>query len=463
MLTFEWIAAAVEGKLHHPDPTVQVSKFSIDTRTLRPGDFFIALVGTRTDGHCFLTDAFAQAASGALIHYLDSVEFLPAHWRNVILVDNTLHALHRLAKAYRALFQIPIVAVTGSSGKTTTKELIAHMLSERWRVYRSSGNLNSEYGLPLALLEMPRETEISVFELGMQRMGDIRQLAEILRPTIGVITMIGDAHREFFESQEQIAQSKWELIEALPTDGIAVLNRDSVYLRERDFSGRMIWFGLESEEAAYRVGQMDTAHLEGLQFKVETLGEVFKIQTKLLGRHNAINILAACAVAHERGVTIREIQQALRSFPLVPHRMELKESSLGWILDDSYNANPAAVKEALRTLNELKVIGCRKIFVLGEMRELGKQSANAHREIGQAIADSEVDRVFLLGEMTLHTADYLVREASWNDERVIVTQSQSELLRLIQSRLFGTQHLILVKGSRANELDKIVETLTHRA
>ncbi|MBI3661383.1 UDP-N-acetylmuramoyl-tripeptide--D-alanyl-D-alanine ligase [Candidatus Acetothermia bacterium] len=461
MPTVEWISIAVEGDLHHLDPTVDISKFSIDTRTLQPGDFFIALAGTQTDGHRFLAEAFAKGACGALVHRLDFDASLPTPWRNVVLVDNTLHALHRLARTYRALFQFPIVAVTGSSGKTTTKELIAHMLSQRFRTYRSHGNLNSEYGLPLALLEMPRETEMAVFELGMQRLGDIRQLAEILRPTVGVITMIGDAHREFFESKEQIAQSKWELVEALPSDGIAVLNRDSIYLRERRYSGKTIWFGSESKDAAYRICQLDTTPVAGLHVRVKAPTEVFEVQTKLLGRHNARNILAACAVAREQDVTIPEIQHALWSFPPVPHRMELKASPLGWILDDSYNANPAAVKEALRTLIELKLPGYRKIFVFGEMLELGKHSGEAHRNIGQLIANSDIDRVFLLGESTLPTSNYLTHKAHWTSERVVVAKNRSELLQAVQSRLLGNQNLILVKGSRANELDKIVDVLTH--
>ncbi len=462
MIPIEWIASAAKGNLLRALPSSLVTtQFSIDTRTLRHGEFFVALTGQRIDGHRYLDDAFAHGASGALVHALP-VENIPAHWHNLVLVDDTLSALHRIARAYRDSFDIPCIAVTGSSGKTTTKEVIAHLLSQRYRTYRSPGNLNSEYGMPLALLAMPRETEAAVFELGLQHPGDIGRLASILRPSMGLITMVGDAHREFFADLGQIADAKWELIQALSADsGLAILNADSSALRARSrrFSGRMLWFGMEEASARIRVIELDATRLDGLRLKLQTPQGTFALETRLLGRHNALNIAAAWAVAAQLGIGAQEISHCLATFPGVAHRMELKRSALGWILDDSYNASPTAVIEALRTLQELDVPNYRKLFVFGEMKELGDYSIEAHREIGRTLRATDIQRVYLLGHQTLYTADYLSREAGWSRDRVITVSERTELVKCLRS-LAGSQNLILFKGSRANELDRIVDQLT---
>jgi UDP-N-acetylmuramoyl-tripeptide--D-alanyl-D-alanine ligase len=459
MITAAWIAEAVGGRLHRPKLSVRITKFSIDTRTLQAGDFFIALVGSQIDGHRFLADAFARGASGALVHTRDTASRESAPWHNVVEVENTFAALHRLARAYRAQFEIPVLAVTGSCGKTTTKELIAHLLCRRFATYRSPGNLNTEYGLPLALLEMPLRTCAGVFELGMQRPGEIRALADILQPTVGLITMIGDAHLEFFRCRDEIADAKWELIASLPRDGLAVLNRNSEYLRARRYAGRTVWFGLGDPGADYRISQLDAAHPEGLVLQIETPHETFDVRSKLLGRHNALNILGACAVASELGLSGQEIQQALPSFRTAPHRMELKRSPWGWVLDDSYNANPSAVKEALQTLQALRVPADRKIFIFGEMRELGTHAPWAHYEIGRCIAQTNIAKIFTLGELTAHTTRYLLEEAGWSQDRIRSARDRAELLNQVRANLTGTRNLILVKGSRAMELDKVGETL----
>jgi UDP-N-acetylmuramoyl-tripeptide--D-alanyl-D-alanine ligase len=455
----EWIAQISPGRLFQFDPSKKISKFSIDTRTLNPGDFFIALPGSQTDGHHFLESAFEKGASGALVQKLDSAS-IPKSWFNLVLVNDTLQVLHNLARAYRSEFQIPIIAVTGSSGKTTTKELIAHLLNQRFRAYKSPGNHNSEYGLPLAILDMPINSEAAVFELGLQKPNDIKLLANLLNPTIGVITMIGEAHLEFFQSIEKIAAEKWQLIEALPiSDGLAVLNADSPHLRERTFSGRNLWFGAACPDAQIRVICQDAMRLHGLSLVLQTPKGKFDVTTRLLGNHNSLNIAAAWAVAAQVGLSSKTIQAALGSFPGVPHRMQLKKSKLGWILDDSYNANPSAVKEAIQTLSKLHVPDHKKIFVFGDMRELGTFSRQAHIEIAAKIADAKIDQAFLIGGETKHTADYLLRQPDWPSTRVTQTRTTDELLKKITTQLSGSENVILVKGSRANELDLLVDQL----
>ncbi len=459
MLTIEWIVQQTQSHLLNPSDSLPISTFSIDTRTLQPGNFFIALSGSQTDGHLFLDEAFQKGASGALIHNLD-IKKIPKHWRNLVCVNNTLKALHDLASAYRAEFQIPIIAVTGSSGKTTTKELIAHLLSKQFRTYKSPGNFNSEYGLPLALLEMPKETEAAVFELGLQRPGDIRLLAELLQPNIGVITRIGEAHLEFFHTPDKIADEKWKLIESLPKpDGLAILNADSPYLHNKVFSGRKIWFGAENSQAQIRLIHQDSTHIEGLAVTLQTPKGKFEAMTHLLGNYNGLNIAAAWAMAAQLGLSTKTIQEALRHFSGVPHRMELKKSKLGWILDDSYNANPSAVKEAIQTLQKLELPKYKKIFVFGEMRELGEFSIQAHCEIAEAISKSDIAQIFLVGSHAEEIVRYLISQAQWPATRVIQATDKSDLFQKVTTTLSGNRNLILVKGSRANLLEKLVDAL----
>ena len=463
MLTVEWIAQAVRGKLYNPDRSVEIKGFSIDTRTLRAGDFFIALKGVRTDGHYFLLDACHKGASGALIQSTSSQVCKFASFKNIVRVEDTYLGLRQLARAYRQEFDIPIIGITGSSGKTTTKELLYKTLSEKYRAYRSPGNLNTEYGLPLALLNMSQNTEIAVFELGMQRRGEIKELADILKPTIGVITSIGDAHLGFFEGREALAQAKWELIEALPKDGLAVLNKDSLQvckLTSDKLKGRKrkIEFAIESQ-ADHQARDIRDEDLSGLSFEVASPKGRFKLNSALLGRFNVYNIMAAVAVAVELGVNLKSIQKAVQEFRPIPHRMELKKSKLGLILDDCYNASPSATQQALLTLSRLQT-PLKKIFVFGDMRELGDFSEQEHKKIAAHIAELKIEQVFTLGELAAETAKALIERHGWNPERVKITQSREELKATLTATLKGDQNLILIKGSRAMELDKLVDGLT---
>ncbi|MCR4405136.1 MAG: UDP-N-acetylmuramoyl-tripeptide--D-alanyl-D-alanine ligase [Candidatus Acetothermia bacterium] len=441
------------GQLQRPHPAT-ISGFSIDSRTIKPGEIFVALKGERTDGHLFLEEAFQRGASGAIISRRVEAPGL----FNLIEVEDTLAALQALARAYRRSFRIPIVGVTGSSGKTTTKELLFSILSRRFRAYRSPGNYNTEYGLPLALLAMPKEAEVGVFELGLQRPGDIGRLAELLEPMVGIITAIGEAHLGFFQSIEELAENKWALIARLPRDGLAVVNRDSAYLQARRPPARVrtVGFGLEAE-AEYRASEVDDTSLEGLRLTLETPQGSFPIRSRLLGRLNAYNILAAAAAALELGASPDDAQRAVVEFRPVPHRMELRRSRVGLVLDDSYNANPTAVKEALRALSRLKA-SHRKILVLGDMLELGDRAVEAHRELAEAIIRADVELVFTVGELAAETGKALL-ERGWG-ERVVLTHSLDELREALLARLEEGQNLILVKGSRAMGLDRFVDGLS---
>jgi UDP-N-acetylmuramoyl-tripeptide--D-alanyl-D-alanine ligase len=462
------IAEIVEGQLHRPaDPLQQVTGFSIDSRTLRRGEFFIALPGERTDGHLYIADAFRKGASGALVQRLPR-ELADAGVEvcNCIEVPDTRQALQQLAAVYRQELTIPIVGITGSSGKTTTKELLYALLSRKYRAYRSPGNYNTEIGLPLALLAMPPETETGVFELALQRPGDIKLLAHIARPTLGIITAIGEAHLGFFPNREALAREKWALIERLPAGGWAILNADAPYLSSWACAlpargVRVVPFGLRNPDAVVKAQGICEDLPDGLTFTICAFEERFAVRTRLLGRANAYNILAAVTAARLLGVEVEHIREALEAFRPVPRRLELKRSErFGLVLDDSYNANPTAVREALYTLARLRFQPPRrKVFVFGDMLELGDRAVELHREIAEVIAELKVDLVFAIGDLAGETARVLKERYSWKPEHVYTAQTRDELLKQLEQTLPDERNAILVKGSRGMALDVLVDAL----
>lgn len=451
-ITVAWLAQVTGGELRQRK-SIAVTGFSIDSRTLKPGELFIALRGERTDGHLFLEEAFRRGASGALV---SSDVKLEQDFYNIIRVDDTKVALQAIARAYRRGFEIPIIGITGSSGKTTTKELLFAILAKRFAVHRSPGNYNTEYGLPLAILGMSPDTDMGVFELGVQRPGEVGQLAKILKPTAGIITGIGDAHLGFFRNRQELAESKWELITRLPQDGLAVLNLDCPHLRERmEQHDRLVGFGID-HRADYRAPEIDDAGLGGLRLALESPQGRFSIESKLLGRFNVYNILAATAAALELGASLQDVQEAVARFRPLPHRMELRRSPVGLLIDDSYNANPSSTKEALATVAKLRS-SRRKIFIFGDILELGELTVEAHRGIAEVIDELGVDLVFTFGELAGETGRALL-ERGW-DERVTMAKDRDELKEALLSRLDDDRNLILIKGSRAMELDRLVESL----
>lgn len=469
MLTIAQLTEACGARLQRPQENAHPTGFSIDSRSLHPGQFFIALPGCRTDGHRFLGEAFAHGACGALVQAGWKLPDNVGH--NLISVPDTGRALRQAAGAYRSQLAIPLIGISGSAGKTTSKELLAHLLRRAGRrVYRSPGNYNSEIGLPLALLNLPLQTEIGVFELALQRPGEIGQLAQILRPTVGLITGIGDAHLGFFPDRQALAAAKWELIQSLPPDGLALLNLDDEFLSAwaGDAPCRVLGYGITNAAAAWRASGIEDSSLEGLRFRLETPQGNWSLKSKLLGRHNVYNIVAAAALVAELGVDLAACEGALAEFEPVEHRLQLRRSErYGWLLDDSYNASPQATKQALRMLARLHLPGYQKIFVFGGILELGAHSREAHREIAAKLARLAQDddpeganyKFFGLGERAAQTGRALLIEQGWSAERVRLAGELEGLARLIQAELAGDKNLILIKGSRALGLEQLVEIL----
>ncbi len=355
---------------------MRVIGYSIDSRHIEPGDLFFAIKGEHFDGHAFIEQTFDHSAVAAI-----ASETQPNPSCPVLVVKDTVQALQDLARYARGRWNKPVIAVTGSAGKTSTKEIIASLLSTRFRTAKNSGNLNNHLGLPLALLRIPDIAELAVVEMGMNHAGEIRALAEIATPQVGVVTNVGYAHIEFFSSIDEIAEAKRELVEALPPDGTAILNADDPRVAKfrQAHKGRVLTYGL-SPEADLRAATLDNSAFEvnGIRF-----------HTQMTGAHAISNILAGLAVAQVFDIPLPDLQEAVAK--LLPGKMrgERYEKNGITILDDSYNSNPEAARAMLDVL--LAQPGLRKIAVLGEMLELGHWAETLHRDLGRYAAEHGVD------------------------------------------------------------------------
>lgn len=456
--------AGTPVRVHKPDRSRGISGFSIDSRTIRAGSLFVALPGRRADGHRFVAEAFRKGASAALVHHVPpDIHRSP----NVLQVPDPLEALQALAAGYRRELPIPVIGVTGSSGKSTTKELIHDLLSQRLRCYRSPGNQNTEIGLPLALLNMPSDAEAAVLELGLQRPGDIRQLARIAQPTHAVITAIGDAHLGFFRDKEELALAKWSLVEHLPQGGTAVVNLDTPFLGEwlERSSVSALGFAIDSDVAQIRARGIRDERLDGIAFELLTPTGSCSVAAPLLGRANVYNVLAAVAALFALGYDVADPAQGesfrhvIGRFAALPHRMELKRSPrFGLIVDDSYNANPASTRASLRALARLEGPQ-RKVLVFGDMLELGPSATEHHRAMAEEIAQRDLDWVFTVGELTRETARALGESSGWKRQHVAHSVRLRELVGRLHRALPDDRNLIWVKGSRAIGLDQLVDDL----
>ena len=360
-----------------------VTGYSIDSRTLHAGDLFFAVHGERLDGHDFVECALAKGAAGAVIRTDQASRFQDDP--RVLTVNDPLRALQRLGAAVRHLWGKPLIGITGSAGKTTTKEVVAGVLATQYRVLKSQGNLNNHLGMPLQLLKLEPEHEIAVIEMGMSHAGEIRDLAQLAQPDCGVVTMVAPVHLEFFKSIAEIARAKYELIESLPREGIAVLNADDDYVSQfgRDFHGRVVTFGLHkpADVAAKNIGLRGSS---GSVMDIVANGEHVRTSLPLLGEHNISNALAGIAVGLQYGISLGAAAEALASLSAGDKRGEVLHHDGTIVINDCYNSNPKALDTMVRSLTQIP--GQRHIVVAGEMLELGPASAAIHRECGRNMA-----------------------------------------------------------------------------
>ena len=459
----EWTSAQLA--IPHGAAPVEATGYSIDTRTLAPGDLFFAIRGERFDAHDFVADALRKGACAAVVAATKARDLLPeGHAHPLLLVEDPLTALQTLAAAVRRHWGKRVVAVTGSAGKTTTKEAIATVLATQFRVLKSKGNLNNHFGLPLQLLKLAPEDEVAVIEMGMSAAGEIAALCRIASPDWGVVTNVGNAHAEGFpDGIAGVARAKYELVAGLSPQAreraVAFLNADDAYVSQfgRDFPGRAIYYA--TKYVAVAVADFHAEDIEelgpaGSKFRVVTVdGESAPVRLALLGRHNIANALAAIAVGVHAGIPLARCAEAIASLKPEDKRGELIEWHGATLINDCYNSNPEALESMIGALAAMPAK--RRILVAGEMLELGKQAAQLHRNCGGAAATAGIDLV--VGVRGLAQEIVAGAEAAGTHASFVETpQAAGEWLK----RNLKPGDAVLLKASRGVRLEQALTTLT---
>jgi UDP-N-acetylmuramoyl-tripeptide--D-alanyl-D-alanine ligase len=445
------IAEAVGGTLVRGSREVTVSGVSTDTRTLKAGALFIALKGERFDGHDFLEDAAGKGAAAVAVS-ARAVDVVPPRSAAIAVAD-TLSALQDLARWHRSSLDIPIIGVTGSCGKTTVKELIAAVLGARFRTTRNPLSYNNDIGVPLSILAIDQDTEVSVIEIGTNAPGEMAALCEIARPTRALITNIGRAHLEGFGTCEAVAKEKGALVEAVGEDGTFYVNIDDPFCRRiaDRFGGRRVTYGT-GNSAAWRAVRIES-RIDAAEsaLDVQPLGS---FTVPLVGVHNAVNAVAAVAVGADFGLSRDEIQRGLDTVKPPPMRMNTVVIGGRVFLNDAYNANPESMRAAIETLAS-RASGYRKIAVLGDMLELGESSVSEHKEVGRLAARAGVNALIVIGRFAQYVAAGAL-DAGLDSDNVTVCKDHAEAARLLE-QVSAPGDVILVKGSRAVRMEKVLE------
>ena len=460
-LTLEEINKAVGGTaaIERGQGNVKVRGYSIDSRTLNPGELFFAIKGPRFDGHQFVQQAFEKRAAGVVVEAsVDSARKIDYSKFGVIRVKSTIEALQNLAREVRRQWGKPIVGVTGSAGKTTTKEMIAAVLGKKFTVLRSVGNLNNEFGLPLCLLRVERYQSIGVLEMGMSAKGEIQKLASIAEPNEGVVTNVNPVHLEFFKSVDEIAQAKAELIQGLHDPKVAYLNNDDTRVRAmaHGFPGKLVTYGVKSA-AAFRIQQMRDLGLDGTAFTVRHSGKDHDFVLPLLGQHNVGNAVAAIAVGATHEVPWDQMREAIGEMQPEKMRGQVIKFRDGFVvIDDSYNSNPRALSEMIHFLGKLKGFQ-RKILVAGEMLELGAGGVELHRDCGREAARAGLAMVVAVQGQAKEILEG-AREAKMDLARLRFVRDAVQAGDLL-ARTVQKGDVVLIKGSRGVKLDQAINTL----
>ncbi|WP_020615585.1 UDP-N-acetylmuramoyl-tripeptide--D-alanyl-D-alanine ligase [Paenibacillus daejeonensis] len=460
------LAALCGGRLHTAHAGAgqeRIAGVSTDTRTIATGQLFVPLIGDRFDGHAYAVAARERGAAAALWQEDHELPAALADWP-VILVEDTLVALQRMAAAYRSELSVRIVGITGSNGKTTTKDMVAAALATVFRVHKTAGNLNNHIGLPLTVLEMDETTEAAVLEMGMSGYGEIQLLSEIARPDLAIITNIGDAHMQQLGSREGIAKAKLEIAEGLKPGGTLLLNGDEALLAEDAVSLpagiQVLRFGRQpGNDYVVLPQRMDAA---SSSFSLhDRAGMLTELSVPAAGIHNMMNATAAVAAALELGVPYEQIAAGLAGMELSAMRIERSEAFNGaTVLNDAYNANPTAMRAAIDLVEQLQ--GYRhKWLVLGDMLELGDQEEELHRGVGRYITPVKADQVLTFGQLGSYIAEGAAVAFHADPEAVKAFDDKEKLATWLRSQL-APEDLVLVKGSRGTRMEQIVQAIQHR-
>ncbi|WP_274366010.1 UDP-N-acetylmuramoyl-tripeptide--D-alanyl-D-alanine ligase [Paenibacillus thermotolerans] len=437
-------------RIEHEEITIQ--GVSIDSRTVQPGNLFVPII-RQLDGHDYVEEAFSKGAAASF--WQKDHPNPPVHIP-LIYVDDCLKAFQTLAANYRKDLSVRVIGVTGSNGKTTTKDMINSVLGTTYRVHKTTGNLNSQIGVPLTILEIDKSAEVAVIEMGMSERGQIDRLSRMASPNVAVITMIGVSHLSTLGSREEIAAAKLEIVNGLEDDGVLIYNGDEPLLTE----------GTKGIKIATPINTISFGELETNDFYVKSVvtkeeGSYFKVgedqfYLPLLGAHNVLNALATIAVASKMGLGQSEVDEGFRSLKVTGMRMEKIASPPGFtIINDAWNASPVSMTAAIKTFEELTGYS-KKHLVLGDMLELGEQEQEFHRDIGRVIDPSKVDFVYTVGTLSKHIA--FEAEKRFPNGCVLAFQDKKELARVLKNQV-KQKDIILLKGSRGIQLEALLPSL----
>ncbi|WP_462406063.1 UDP-N-acetylmuramoyl-tripeptide--D-alanyl-D-alanine ligase [Gracilibacillus sp. Marseille-QA3620] len=449
--TLAEIAAMVDGQIHDSMKEVVVAGVTTDTRKITNANLFVPLQGEKSNGHDHVQQAFEQGASAS---FWEHNQPNPPEGAALVFVDDSLKALQQLAKAYLNELDTKVIGITGSNGKTTTKDMTASILGTKYRVHKTSGNFNNHIGLPLTVLSAPQDTEMLILEMGMSSRGEISLLSKIGQPDAAIITNIGESHLLDLGSREGIADAKMEIVEGLKPDGVLIYNGDEPLLINRvtDLEIRKISFGRSLTNDYYPLkiesGQDD------MKFTIEKEGQ-HEFLLPVLGTHNVLNSMAAIAVGREMGVSFDEIAKGLSELKLTNMRMEVTFGAKGEkIINDAYNASPTSMKAAIELVKAM-TDATKKILVLGDMLELGPEEAAYHYKMGELITE-EIDYVLAYGELSANLAEGA--KGNLGAERVFHFDDKQALVQKLKE-LTEPHALVLVKASRGMRLEEVVGAL----
>ncbi len=451
--SLKYLAEACGGELRNGSPQRLATNICTDSRKAGPGDLFFALAGERFDAHNFLPEV---AKRGVIAVVAERKKIPTNFFTTVIVVDNTRQALGSLAARYRKDFDLPIIAVGGSNGKTTTKELLASVLRQKFKTLWSEASFNNDIGVPITLLKLQSEHQVAVLEVGTNHPGELAPLLRLIRPGLGVITSIGREHMEFFNDMAGVAKEEGNLADILPADGTLFVNGDSEWMEPIIGRSRAkilrIGFGKKNDCCASDV-RFDES---GVTFLATTTRENLcgEYRIKLLGRHQVLNALLAVAVAGELGLSREEIQRGLLECAPAKMRLQIWTTNGIQILDDSYNANADSMLAALETLRDLPCSG-RRVAVLGDMAELGEQTTSAHAEVGRHVAELGINHLFTVGANSRFTAE----AARANGLRDVAEFPDVESAGKALQKFLKPSDVVLLKASRSSQIERVGEML----
>jgi len=456
-ITIQEILEAVDGKLlgEEINLSMTVDRVDTDSRNIHAGSLFIPLQGERFDGHAFINDALESGSAGCLLAR-ERTSYLPGKF--YIKVNNTQRALRDLARWYKSRFDIPFIGVTGSVGKTTTKDMVAAVLGEHYKVLKTEGNLNNEIGLPMTLLRLNHSHEICVVEMGMNHAGEIDYLSAIVEPDVAVITNVGDSHIEHLGSRENILKAKCEIFNHMKPGGLAVLNGDDELITtlQGTLPYKVIWYG-KSEGAEYRATELESDGESYLRCKVDTPNNHCNIEIPALGDHMVYPALVAGAIGEYFGMSREEIERGILHFAPTKMRMNILRRQNGiTILNDTYNANPQSMRAAINVLADSR--SSWKVAVLGDMLELGPFAPGLHSGVGECLGKAGVDCLVAVGEMSAHIA----QGARDSGVPVVYHILDKEEAKPLWEAILRPDCTVLVKASRGMRLEELTAQLMER-